>query len=170
MNNWKMKVHYGTKKIKAKLMTRGEYNLLRGWQTPKDEDPKDEGYLVEYLDSPNKVHPDYDNYISWSPKDVFESAYKQSGFLTFGHAIEAMKEGHKVARKGWNGKGMYAVLMPGYPNGIKVNEATQKVHGLKEGATLVFRPYFQLYTAQKDVAMWSPSGSDALAEDWMIVE
>lgn len=89
--------------------------------------------------------------------------------LTFGQAIELLKQGKKVARVGWNGKGMYVCLMPGYPNGIEVNEATRKAHNLPEGATLVYRPYMQLFTAQKDVAMWSPSGSDALAEDWIEV-
>lgn len=92
-----------------------------------------------------------------------------SKLVDFGKAVRALKEGNKVTRKGWNGAGMYLTLMPGYPNGISVNEATQKAHGLKEGDVLVFRPYFQLYTAQKDIAMWSPSGSDALAEDWIIL-
>jgi hypothetical protein len=88
----------------------------------------------------------------------------------FGQAVEAAKQGKKVARIGWNGAGMYAVIMPGYPNGIEANEATRKTHNLPEGSILKFRPYWQLFTAQKDIAMWSPSGSDSLAEDWMIVD
>lgn len=35
------------KEVNAKPMTRGEYNAYRGWETPDDEDPTDEGYLVE---------------------------------------------------------------------------------------------------------------------------
>ena len=65
---------------------------------------------------------------------------------------------------------MYLVIMPGYPEGIEVNEVTRKAHNLPEGTKLIYRPYWQLYTAQKDVAMWSPSGSDSLAEDWIIIE
>ena len=34
------------------------------------------------------------------------------GLYTFGEAIEALKQGKKVARKGWNGKGMYLWLKP----------------------------------------------------------
>jgi len=68
----------GTKEVKARPLNLGPYNALRGWDLPKDENPDTEGYLVEYLDSPNKNHPDYDNYISWSPKDVFEKSYKIS--------------------------------------------------------------------------------------------
>lgn len=63
----KMKTYIGTKIINAEPMSRGKYNKHRGWDIPKDENPNDEGYLVQY-----------DNeYISWSPKDVFEGAYRE---------------------------------------------------------------------------------------------
>lgn len=106
-------------------------------------------------------------------KEYFEENLEEVGeeeVRDFGSALKALKAGYKVAREGWNGKGMYLTLMPGYPNGIEVNEATQKAHNLNPGDKLIFRPYFQLFTAQKDIAMWSPSGSDALAEDWTVVE
>lgn len=90
--------------------------------------------------------------------------------MNFGEATQAAKEGKKVCRSGWNGSGMYAVIMPGYPDGIPVNAATAKAHNVPEGTVMIFRPYWQLFTAQKDIAMWSPSGSDSLAEDWQIVE
>jgi hypothetical protein len=44
-------------------MTRGAYNKKRGWTIPKDENPKDKGYLVKYPDG----------YVSWCPKAQFES-------------------------------------------------------------------------------------------------
>ncbi len=156
-----MKNYIGVKLIGAQPMNLGEYNKYRGWQILDDEDPEKEGYLVKYPDG----------YESWSPKDVFEEAYRETseGCMTFGLAVEAAKKGLKIARTGWNGVGMYAVLMPGYPDGIVVNEATRKAHGLVVGASLTFRPYFQLFTAQGDVASWAPSGSDSLAEDWVIV-
>lgn len=91
------------------------------------------------------------------------------GTGTFGDAIHAAKFGMKVARTGWNGSGMYAVIMPGYPEGIACNEATAKVHGVPVGTVLKFRPYWALKTAQNDIAMWAPSGSDSLAEDWIVV-
>ena len=64
-----MKTYIGTKIIQAEPMTRGEYNLYRGWQIPEDEDPKDEGYRVVYPDG----------YVSWSPKEVFENDYRETG-------------------------------------------------------------------------------------------
>lgn len=90
--------------------------------------------------------------------------------MNFGEALQAAKDGFKVQRAGWNGQNMYAVLMPGYPDGIAINSATAKAHKLPEGTIVKFRPYWALWTAQQDVASWAPSGSDTLAEDWQIVD
>lgn len=151
--------YIGTKTIHAERMNLGDYNDFRGWKIPENENPNREGYIVRYEDG----------YVSWSPKEVFEVSYRRTNGMNFGLATEAAKQGKKVAREGWNGKNMYAVIMPGYPDGIEANEATQKAHRIPAGTKLVYRPYWQLYTAQKDVAMWAPSGSDSLADDWCIV-
>lgn len=66
-----MRKHIGTKVIQAKEMGRGEYNTFRGWTNPPNENPLDEGYLVEYEDG----------YISWSPKETFEQSYREVGSL-----------------------------------------------------------------------------------------
>lgn len=70
--------YIGTKTVNAMPMTREQYNYHRGWETPEGENPKDEGYLVEYLDGGKPNHKDHENYISWSPKDVFDKSYKAS--------------------------------------------------------------------------------------------
>ena len=44
----------------------------------KNENPDDEGYLIESLDSQVKNTPDYEGYVSWAPKKVFESVYRES--------------------------------------------------------------------------------------------
>jgi len=74
-----MKTYVCHKTVRAKPMTRGEYNLLRLWTLPANEDHKDEGYLVEYLDSGEPNHKDFQHYISWSPKAVFEKGYVEVG-------------------------------------------------------------------------------------------
>lgn len=71
-----MKKYIGTKEINAIPMNRQEYNDFRGWKLPDDEDGADEGYLVEYVDGGKANTPQYNGYVSWSPKDVFERAYK----------------------------------------------------------------------------------------------
>lgn len=171
-----MKNFIGTKQLKACSMNRLEYNEYRaehspGWKLPENENGADEGYLVEYLDGGKSNDPRHEGYISWSPKEQFENAYQQSSVsMSFGHAIEMAKQGCKVARAGWNGSGMYAALMPGFPDGVPANKQTALVHGVEEGSLIKVRPYWVLMTAQGDLAMWAPSGSDSLANDWVVVD
>jgi hypothetical protein len=73
--------YIGTKVVNATPMTLGQYKVLRGWTLSADDNGEDEGYLVEYTDrvhSPPLV-PGFDGYVSWSPKDVFERAYRKVG-------------------------------------------------------------------------------------------
>jgi hypothetical protein len=71
-----MTSYIGTKQINAKPMNRLDYNVFRGWELPADENGADDGYLVEYADGGQANTEEYSGYVSWSPKDVFERAYK----------------------------------------------------------------------------------------------
>lgn len=71
-----MCAYIGTKSVLATTMTRGEYNKYRGWQIPENEDPAEQGYLVEYVDGGKPNDERHTGYISWSPHDVFENSYK----------------------------------------------------------------------------------------------
>ena len=71
-----MKLYTSTEQIKARPMTRGEYNEYRGGVPLPDEVGRDEGYLVEYLDDDGSTHPDHEGGISWSPAEMFENAYQ----------------------------------------------------------------------------------------------
>jgi hypothetical protein len=87
----------------------------------------------------------------------------------FGWALQALKDGNRVARAGWNGKGMWLALMPGFviPKGM-INDRTRRFvsgeHDLDCGA------YIVMWTAQ---GVWQPgwlaSQADMLAEDWELV-
>ena len=161
-----MKKYVGTKELKAIPMNKEEYYQYRQWEVPLNENPKEEGYLVEYLDGGKPNDERHLGYISWSPKDVFEKSYKENEFLTFGQAIESAKQGKKVARKGWNGQGMFAYIVP-------ANSYSPQTGVAKEywgDKPVPYRAYWALKTAQEDVATWAPSGSDSLAEDWLIVD
>jgi hypothetical protein len=94
--------YIGTKVIFAKPMTRGEYNDYRGWTVPANEDPLDAGYLVEYMDGGASNHAKHAGYVSWSPKDVFDAAYRKAVGLSFSMALEAIKHGLRVKRVGWS--------------------------------------------------------------------
>lgn len=69
--------YIGRKEILATPMNRRDYNDLRGWVLPEDEDGDDEGYLVEYVDGGKANVEGFSGYISWSPTDVFERAYQR---------------------------------------------------------------------------------------------
>ncbi len=158
--------YVGSKVINAKPMSRKEYNDFRGWELPSDENGADEGYLVEYLDGGQANTNEYEGYVSWSPKAVFDRAYNPSGQMTFGDAVLMAKEGHRVARLGWNGLSMFAYIVP-----AGVYEAqTEAIKGFFPANAVPYRAYWALKTAQGDVATWHPSGSDSLAEDWVVVE
>ncbi len=66
----------GTKTILARALTRGEYNAYRGWNPPAGEDQSAQGYLVEYTDGGTPNDARHAGYISWSPKEQFDNAYR----------------------------------------------------------------------------------------------
>ena len=90
--------------------------------------------------------------------------------MNFGGALEALKSGGKVAREGWNGKGMFVVYQKGYPNGIKCNKQTADAWGMNEGDLFKCEPYLQIQVVNGSHSMWVPSINDCLAEDWNIVK
>lgn len=168
-----MNLYVGTKVVKAVPMTRYEYNVLRGWTVPADEEGTDKGYLVEYTDGGKPNHPQFAGYISWSPKEQFENAYKVIQYgMSFGDAIKALKLGQKVARKGWNGKGMWLVLVNGSEAvTLRDNIVYAKATGLQVCEIL---SHIDMWTTNAEgrramLPGWLASQTDMLAEDWVIV-
>lgn len=91
---------------------------------------------------------------------------------TFGHAIEALKKGHRVTRHGWNGKGMFIYLTPGstIPK-HHLRPETADALSVTMGPTATFNSHIDMKTADGTIAIgWLASQMDMLAEDWMIVE
>lgn len=92
--------------------------------------------------------------------------------LNFGQAIEALKEGKKVARKGWNGKGMFLFLLPAgkIPKSVIHDGALASVVDQIEGDTFEALGSIRMWTADKKVLTgWLASQTDMLAEDWEIL-
>lgn len=156
----------GTKTILAQAMTRAAYNAYRGWALPANERGEDDGYLVEYTDggAPNDTR--HAGYISWSPKEQFDNAYRECDAMTFGLALEALKRGEKVARAGWNGKGMFVFLVAG--SQFQVSRAP--LLGIfPEGTAINYRPHIDIKGVDGSISTWVPSIGDVMAEDWQIV-
>lgn len=143
--------YIGTKMIGAKSMTKGAYNEYRGWKISQNENPYENGYLVRYADG----------YESWSPKQPFEKSYRKTGEMTFGHALEMLKLGYKVARKGWNGKKMFLFLTKG--EDLTSCICTEDMPPCIDSICMK--------TAQNTICVgWLASQADMLAEDWEIFE
>jgi hypothetical protein len=86
--------------------------------------------------------------------------------MTFGGAIEALKNGEKVARSGWNGKGMFLFLVKG--STFKVNRPP--LLGIyEEGTEINYCPHIDMKTADGSIVPWLASQTDVLAEDWTII-
>ena len=114
----------------------------------------EEGYEVHYSDG----------YTSWSPKDVFEDAYRPSDGLPFGLAIEAAKKGHKIQRVGWNGMGQYVELATGISYTNAAGDVVNVKHAAIGNAALAF-----VGTSGVQLG-WLASQADMLADDWRIVD
>lgn len=122
---------------------------ITAWGQEKDGQP---GYAVKYADG----------YTSWSPRDTFEAAYRvtegPAQFLTFGDAIHFLKQGKRVARHGWNGKGMWLEIQ-------RPDEHSKM--------TL---PYLYLNYPNDSAntpgarVPWLASQTDILCEDWVVLE
>lgn len=108
----------------------------------------------------------------WNAIHSTKGAEAPTGGMTFGMAIEAMKQGAKVARKGWNGKGMYLWILPA----ASVNAEWCKEPHLKElaeqnGGEVECLGSVRMKTADgKVLTGWLASQTDILSEDWCIVE
>lgn len=105
---------------------------------PEQRDGKD-GYGVRYADG----------YTSWSPKDVFEEAYRLCDAMTFGLAIEAMKKGEMVRLPKWSPDVFISVQTP-------------------ESRSEMTAPYFYVTSRFGRVA-WIPTMIEMFSEEWAIV-
>lgn len=145
----------------------------------------DQAYLAKHTPEPGGFYVRYENgYESFSPADIFENGYLSISTntyaaehgATFGVAIELLREGHRVARRGWNGKGMWLRYVEPYaPHPDDSPEANPRNPYFKawdsnveaEGTML---PWIGMKTADNKFVPWLASQTDMLAEDWVISE
>ena len=131
--------------------------IVSAWAAEKDGQP---GYGVKYEDG----------YTSWSPKETFEAAYRDiegdTQALNFGDAVHLLKEGKKLARAGWNGKGMFVFLVVG----STFNVSRAPLLGIfPEGTQINYKPHIDIKNVDGSISTWVPSIGDVMAEDWLVV-
>jgi hypothetical protein len=89
--------------------------------------------------------------------------------MNFGDALAALKQGSRVARHGWNGKGMFLYYVPAAAYPAKRNTNGTMI-GMFPDDMVPYGAYLAMKTAQNNVVPWLASQTDVLAEDWDIVE
>lgn len=143
----------------------------------------EEGELMNHFESGEELPT-----IALFPRDILmvmredweiveENADNQqqtpSDTISFGDAINFLKAGKKVARKGWNGKGMFLVLCPGseVPADHMRVKPVKKFYKQAGVNSVVIAPHIDLKAADGTyVTGWLASQTDMLADDWVIVE
>ena len=86
--------------------------------------------------------------------------------MNFGAALEAIKAGQRIARTGWNGKGMFVYFVP--PASYPVQTGAAKAH-FGKGAMVPYNAYMAIKNVDGTVSTWVPSVNDCLASDWGVV-
>ena len=189
-----MDKYIGVKLVEAAPMSKYEFYEKRGLPVNDIDAP---GYEVIYEDG----------YQSWSPKDVFEKAYKGMPFtkghtlievniatgvwdykmqfsgggvipkvarMTFGEAIDAMRGGELVMRKGL--KNFTWFVCRQVPASIN-KDIVPKMQSLPDKAKKALEEYSLNYVNQMiivehdgTVTSYTPTTEDIFADDWYIVE
>lgn len=122
----------------------------------------------------HKALADHDNRLqppSDDNKIEAQDVIPEGATFDFGAAVEALKQGARVAREGWNGKGMFLSLVKGRDTDYHVNS---EVFGTgNDGNSQNQLPVLDaiyMKTADNKLVPWLASQTDVLAEDWQIVE
>lgn len=145
----------------------------------------DQCYIVPTLESAHGLNMTPDNMLITGVKgeiypcqlDIFAATYEAvvenaqlpatpTTCLTFGDALRRLKLGEKVARAGWNGKGMFVYFVPAaaYPAQTGVAKSF-----FGDDALVPYNAYLALKGVDGTINTWAPSISDTLAEDWVVV-
>jgi len=98
-------------------------------------------------------------------RSVKMSDTMQTFKLNFGQALALLKQGYKVQRCGWNGKGMFVYLVP-----AMTYKAQTEAIRCELGENIDYAAYLALKGTSNVINTWVPSISDCLSEDWQIVE
>lgn len=154
-----MKKYIGTKMVMAEPAFRltgrdGHQHIVAECPVCLEGEVVESGYRVLYEDG----------YQSWSPKEVFEKAYRETSGLSFGLTIEAVRMGYAIARRGWNGKRQYVELA----DGISYRNSKGNIVNVNHDS--IGNKAFAFVGTSGVQLGWLASQADMLADDWYILE
>ena len=151
MNKTEFKQYCGTQIVLAKPVTDIQVDTEKGWPIAIGRIEK-EGYLMELPDG----------HKNWVQKNYFERNYNSTESMTFGLAIEAMKKGFRVSRKGWNGKSQFIELATSISYMTTDGALCNPCHDNIGNKAIAF-----VGTSGTQLG-WLASQADMLADDWQV--
>lgn len=118
------------------------------------------GFYISHYLTKNRKNADASNI--YYGNDEVSTELEGGDKMNFSQALEAVKNGKKISRSGWNGKGMFVYYIPAnsYPAQTDIAKAAF-------GETVPYNAYLAIKTVQNTVNPWVASISDLLAEDWI---
>ena len=168
--NLNLKKYTGTKVVEARPMNEIDAEYIGYARKNSDNHEWRDGYHVRY------TNPDGSFYDSWSPKDVFEKAYREVKGMSFGEVIEALRAGLAVRRNGWNCKGLFVVKqVPSHITGDiipKIQSLPQIAKDIlmsREDPHIDYTNQMLIINPDGRADSWVPSSSDVFAVDWEVV-
>lgn len=118
-------------------------------------------------------------YCEWMPFQKGQARAQAApvstnGLMSFGAALNVLKAGGRVARVGWNGKGMWLYLNLGSHDKAEqhalIDGVPRALFSLGHEGTATRLPNINMQAASgATVTGWLASQTDMLAEDWMVV-
>lgn len=110
--------------------------------------------------------------------DIFEKTYEEAdstSSMNFGDAIDVLKQGGAIRRKGWNGKGLFVVKqIPAHiseeiiPKMQSLPQSAKDIIMARENKVIDYTNQMLIINPDGRADSWVPSVSDIFAEDWEI--
>ena len=86
--------------------------------------------------------------------------------MNFGEALNLIKNGQRVARRGWNGRGMFVYYVPAAKYPANRNELAVMGTFADADGMVSYNAYMAIKNVDGTISTWVPSVNDCLAEDW----
>ncbi len=90
------------------------------------------------------------------------------GTFTFSEALDHMRAGRRVCRKGWSGIGLYIFLAKS--STFQLDRPPLPVVSPTEGTQGSYHPYIDMRTSTGEHLPWAATHADLVADDWTVVE
>lgn len=89
--------------------------------------------------------------------------------MDIGQAVRVLRDGGRVARRGWNGQGMWLVLVPSSTFTVEEGRPLGSAAPHLVGERVEYREHIDIRTTSGRIGPWVSNSGDLLADDWYVV-